>query len=373
MPARLICVDDEPRILKGLRRRLGREFDLAVAESGAEALSIMRSAPEPFNVIVSDMRMPAMTGAQLLARSRAEFPDTVRVLLTGQSDLNDAISAINDGNIFRFLTKPCPPEVLLPALNEAVEHNRLIRSERELLEETVGGSVALLAEILAIRDPAAADRGTRLKNHVKALAREMEVDRPWDLEVAATLAEIGYALVPSDIVDRWRSGHELTEAEEALIESQPRIARDLIGKIPRLETVGAMIGQLATNALPPSDPRVELGASIIKAASLYDKYLQSGLAAGAAVGQLKSNHPEIGADILRGLDQVAVAAGGFVTKHLGVTDLVSGIILAADLCAKDGRLLLTEGAEVTHAARTRILQYHDHIGIQEPIKVRVPV
>ncbi len=372
MKARIICVDDEPRVLKGLRRRLGREYDLAVAESGAEALNILRSS-DPFHVIVSDMRMPVMTGAQLLSACRKEFPDTVRVLLTGQSDLDDAIAAVNDGNIFRFLSKPCPPEVLVPALEAAVEHNRLIRSERELLEGTVQGSVALLAEILAIRDPVAAARGMRLKKHVGALAREMAVERPWDIEVAATLSEIGYALVPNDIVERWREGEDLSDNEQHMLDQQSRVARDLVANIPRLEIVADILGQLAPEALPSANPRVSLAVDLIKAVSVYDRFLQNGLKEGAAVLQMKSTQTQIDAEILKGLEQVAVAAGGYVIKNLGVADLVSGIMLAADLYASDERLLLKEGTELTHAAHTRILQYADHVGIRQPIKVRVPV
>ncbi len=370
MKPRIICVDDEPRVLKGLRRRLGRDYDVSVAESGAAALSMMR-AQEPFEVIISDMRMPAMNGAQLLAKVFDEFPDTVRMLLTGQSDLEDAISAVNDGKIYRFLSKPCPPETLTRAIDDAVEMNRLIRSERELLEGTLQGSVALLAEILAIRDPAAADRGMRLKNHVAALARQMNIERPWDIEVAATLSEIGYSLVPGDIVDRWRAGDDLTEKEVSLLRRQPQVARDLVGRIPRLETVADIVGQLAPDALPSINPRVKLAVDLITAVGIYDGHLQNGLKEGAAVHQMRSS--DIAVEILDGLEGVAVAAGGYVIKSLGVADLVSGLRLAADLYATDGRLLLSAGTEVTHAARMRIDQYADHVGVREPIKVRVPV
>jgi response regulator RpfG family c-di-GMP phosphodiesterase len=371
MNPRIICVDDEPRVLKGLRRRLGREFDLQIAEGGAEALSLMRSS-EPFEVIVSDMRMPVMSGAQLLAQVRQEFPETVRVLLTGQSDLEDAIAAVNEGNIFRFLSKPCPPETLLPALRDAVEHNRLIRSERELLEGTVQGSVSLLSEILAIRDPAAAERGMRLKRHVGGLAEAMGIDRPWDIELAATLSEIGYSLIPSDIVERWHDGDTLTDGEEALLAQQPRVARDLVSRIPRLEVVADMLGQLAPDALPAANPRVKLAVDVINAAMIYDRSIQSGMKEGAAVRQMRETRSDLAPEILKGLEHVAVAAGGYVVKELAVADLVSGVQLAADLYAKDDRLLLAEGTEVTHASLMRINQYADHVGVREPLKVRVP-
>ena len=372
MRPRVICIDDEPRVLKGLQRRLGREFDLTVAESGTEALQIMRSS-DPFQVVVSDMRMPMMSGAQLLATVRTEFPDSVRVLLTGQSDINDAISAVNDGNIFRFLSKPCPPEILQGALHEAVEHNRLIRSERELLDETIRGSVALLAEILAIRDPVAAARGSRLHGHVGALARALDVEHPWDIEVAATLSEIGYALVPSDIVDRWRAGDELSAKEQAVIDRQPQVARDLIAKIPRLEVVAEILGALSPASPPSSDQRVRLAIELIRAATIYDGYLRAGLKEGSAAHRMRTSHTEISNEILDGLEQLAVAAGGYAIKALRAADLVSGLKLAEDLYSADGRLLLTAGAEVTLAAKTRIAQFADHVGIREPIKVRVPI
>ena len=239
-PPRIVCVDDEPRILKGLRRRLGRDYDVSIAESGAEALRLMRTT-EPFQVVVSDMRMPGMTGAEFLAVARTEFPDTVRILLTGQSDLDDAIAAVNEGNIFRFLNKPCPPEVLMPALADATEHYRLIQAERELLEGTVRGSVTLLTEILGIKDPVAFNRGTRLRDHVRALAAELEVEGAWDLEVAAMLSQIGYAVVPSDIVARARAGAALSDSEQQLYDSHTKVASELLANIPRLEDVAGMI------------------------------------------------------------------------------------------------------------------------------------
>lgn len=73
-------------------------------------------------VVISDMRMPGMSLAESLSKVRAEFPDTVRILLTGQPNLNDAIAAVNEGNTSRFLSKPCPPEILMPAISYAVEH-----------------------------------------------------------------------------------------------------------------------------------------------------------------------------------------------------------------------------------------------------------
>ena len=112
---RVLCVDDEPSILDGLRRELNRRFDVTTALSGAAGLEALEREG-PFAVVVSDMRMPGMDGATFLGHVRERAPETVRVLLTGHADLEGAIAAVNQGNIFRFLTKPCPRDILMEAL-----------------------------------------------------------------------------------------------------------------------------------------------------------------------------------------------------------------------------------------------------------------
>lgn len=371
MPSRILCVDDEPGVLRGLKRRLGREFDVAIAESGQDALALMRG-DGGFQVIVSDMRMPGMSGAELLSQASQEFPDTVRILLTGHSDLNDAIAAVNQGNIFRFLSKPCPAEDLMLALNAAVEHFRLIQAERELLEGTVRGSVTLLTEVLAMNDPVASSRGTRLKQHVSRLAAILQIEDGWDLEVAAMLSQIGFAVVPAEIVDRARKGEALTEQERRLYDSHASLARELLANIPRLETVADIVGALGGDKSAMTSPRVTLGVNLIGAAMDFDAYVQGGMSEGAAVAAMRANTRVPDDEILKALDQLAVEAGGYIEKEIDVGQLAPGMTLAADLCASDGRLLLTAGSQVSLAMRSRIAQYADHIGVQEPITVRVP-
>jgi len=105
MPNKVLLVDDETNVLQAYTRVLRRRFDLEVAQGGAEALeSLARSGP--FAVIVSDMRMPGMDGVELLAQVRERFPDTTRIMLTGNADQATAMAAVNLGAIFRFLTKP---------------------------------------------------------------------------------------------------------------------------------------------------------------------------------------------------------------------------------------------------------------------------
>ncbi len=130
---RVLCVDDEPQVLAGLGQALRRRFDVTTAEGGLEGLRALTQAG-PFTVVVSDFRMPGMNGAEFLRRVRNVAPDTIRILLTGQASLEDTISAVNEGYIFRFLGKPCPTPDLIKALDAAVEQARLVTRDRELLE-----------------------------------------------------------------------------------------------------------------------------------------------------------------------------------------------------------------------------------------------
>src|SRR5579859_935172 len=105
MPDKILFVDDEASVLDGYKRLLHSEFQVDTAVGGEQALNLVRTMG-PFAVVISDMRMPVMNGAQFLAQLKQIAPDTVRMLLTGFTDLNAAMEAVNEGNIFRFLTKP---------------------------------------------------------------------------------------------------------------------------------------------------------------------------------------------------------------------------------------------------------------------------
>jgi PAS domain S-box-containing protein len=131
MPPKVLFVDDEPAVLEGVRTMLRKRFDVTTAlgpEKGLEALQ----GPEPFAVVVSDLKMPGMDGVTFLSKVRTISPDTTRMVLTGHADVDVAIDAVNQGNVFRFLTKPCPSEVLIKAIEDGLEINRLILSERAL-------------------------------------------------------------------------------------------------------------------------------------------------------------------------------------------------------------------------------------------------
>jgi signal transduction histidine kinase len=167
---RVLCVDDEPNLLAGLSNTLRKRFDVTTAGSGTEGLERVANSG-PFDVILCDYRMPAMDGAEFLRRLREIAPDTVPLLLTGHATLEGAITAVNEGRVFRILLKPCPPEILLEAIEQAVAHGRAPALERKRLEEEIDGLAGELQEAvrLAMAGRLASGFGHEINNMVTVL------------------------------------------------------------------------------------------------------------------------------------------------------------------------------------------------------------
>lgn len=135
MTEKVLLVDDDTVMLSVVRHQLDGRFDIVTAGGGTEALAAVESQG-PFAAVVCDMRMPGMDGIEVLGKIREVAPDTVRIMLTGHADLQTAMDSINQGNIFRFLTKPCPADDLARGIEAGLRQYRLVAAERELLERT---------------------------------------------------------------------------------------------------------------------------------------------------------------------------------------------------------------------------------------------
>jgi DNA-binding NtrC family response regulator len=148
-PATILLVDDEPAVREGLMLSLrSTGYRIRQAGSGQEALEALRA--EPADLVISDHLMPGMTGLELLKLIRDRFPDTVRIMLTGHADLATAIAALNEGEIYRFLSKPCDRLELKVTVHLALERLELERENRRLLA-IVRSRPELLEELEAFR------------------------------------------------------------------------------------------------------------------------------------------------------------------------------------------------------------------------------
>ena len=146
----ILVVDDEPEILFSLRGLLRREFDVSTAESGQEAMEILQQ--RPIHVVMTDQRMPAMTGVELLSRVQGEWPDAIRMVFTGYSDIKAVIDSINQGHIFRYITKPWDPDELRAVLHQACEEYDRIVERKRLLTDLRDAKARSLAFVSGLQD-----------------------------------------------------------------------------------------------------------------------------------------------------------------------------------------------------------------------------
>jgi response regulator RpfG family c-di-GMP phosphodiesterase len=253
--------------------------------------------------------MPGMNGVELLANVKRLSPDTVRILLTGQADLDAAIAAVNEGNIFRFLTKPCPQVILRKTLDAALEQHRLQVAEKEILQETLTGTVAILVEILSAIRPAAFGRASRIRQHVHVLAAELNLPDSWEFEAAAMLSQIGCISVDPGVLKRYYAGEELDGADRRHLLAQASVGRNLLCRVPRLEAVAQMVERQYQNwqSCSHSGPKAHLiamGAQMLRAALEFDRLTGAGRSAGEALAAMRRAEREYHPDLLAALDKL---------------------------------------------------------------------
>ena len=375
----VLCVDDEPQVLEGMALHLRRRYIVTTASSGADGLRTLTSN-KSVAVIVSDMRMPAMDGATFLARARQVAPDAIRVLLTGQAGLDAAIAAINHGQIFRFLTKPCAPPALLAAIDAAAEQHRLVTAERVLLEQTLHGTIKTLTDLLALTDPVSFGRAVRVKQYVTDLARHLAIEERWQVECAAMLSQLGCIVLPPDTVAKMYEGRPLTSEEQVMVARVPQVTDQLIGNIPRLESVRGIL----TAAHKPHRPLLEgeadaaanlvlRGAHLLRAATDFDQLCTRGAPPGEAVSVMDGRTGLYAPYVLEALRRtLADSAAPERIVDVTASELREGMIMVEDLRLLAGVLLVTRDTKLTGPFVERIRNLP--AGSIEPlIRVRVPL
>ncbi len=376
---RILFVDDEPDLLAAIARNLRSEhFTVATASSAAEALDMLAKAG-PFAVIVSDLRMPGMDGIGLLRTARELYPDTVRVLFTGQPDLDNAVAAVNEGAIFRFINKPCSRVTLALTVKGAVEQHRLIMAERELLQETLRGSIKALTDVLALASPLAFGRATRVRQSMAALAASLKVTESWHIEVAAMLSQIGSVILPTAILEKAYQGQEMTEPELEMVRRVPSVTEQVLANIPRLEPVVEILRcqeKRFDGTGTPDDIRggsaIPWGARALKAVIDLDTLEAGGLPPSMAVDTLRCRYGWYDPAILDALAETRQSDRHSTVRELPLNGLAAGMVLAQDVRTTKGMLFVARGQEVTAGLIEKFHNSHPGMFGTDPILVVLP-
>ncbi len=363
----ILCVDDEPLVTQNIARTLRRHFSVCTAQSGTEGLLAI-SKEGPFEVIMSDMRMPTMSGATFLQHARRVTPDTTRLLLTGQTDLDSAIVAVNRGQIFRFLTKPCEPEQLIETVTAAVKQHRLTKAERELLDKTLRGSIRALTDVLACASPEALGRSTHVSDLAERICVVLDIEPSWQLDAAARLSHLGVISLPNETASRWFAGAQLTKHETEMVERVPSVSIQLLSHIPRLEPVLEILGALGAHH-KADGPGMSLGAEVVKAAVDFDMLRVRGALPEVAMTTLRGRKAHYDPRVL---DALETSSGTGARKdsiaELPPGELVVGMRLVEDVRTPGGMLLVAAGGEVTATLLARLRNF-PHGAVQKPVRV----
>ena len=379
MTDKILFVDDDPNILKSYKRNLGFDFDIDTALGGEEGLKIL-SKNGTYAVVVSDMRMPGMDGTAFLSQVRERWPDTVRMLLTGQADMKDSIAVVNKGQIFRFLTKPCTPDEFSAALKDAIKQYRLITSEKELLGQTLKGSIKLLMDILSIVNPRAFSRSNRVRKLAKKLARRLKLDNLWQVDLAVLLSHIGYVTISEDLINKKHRNESLTSMEKQQFYKYLENGSKLIKNIPRLEDIAEVIlyqEKLFNGEGPPFDKHLSgeqlpIISRILKVIYDFDAQMTKGYDHEQAYKRLLHQKSWYDPDVFTALKFELLTGDSKVsTKEVVPEKIETGMTLAQDVRSKTNLLLAAKNQEVTETLRMCILNFAHKNELEGPIKIQV--
>jgi response regulator RpfG family c-di-GMP phosphodiesterase len=370
----ILFVDDEQAILDGFRRNLRKVCSVHTANSGEEGLAALEK--QAFAVVVSDMSMPGMNGVTFLRQVRERWPDTVRVMLTGYADIENAMAAVNEGHIFRFITKPVSQETLVNVLAAALEQHRLICAEHELLENTLTCSIQVLVDMLAMTNPAAFSRAQRVRRYVAQMADHLALPDCWQYEVAASLSQLGCVTVPASTLEKGLVEDDLSDQEQKMVAAHPAIGEKLIASIPRLEGVARMIGR--QNQDPdykffPGDPSeadpVQVGGHLLKLVLEFDRLLFRGAGQDQAVNQMEERGVTRDHRLLVALRKINVPKLERVSSTVSVRDLRNGMVLEEDIRTTNGMLVAAHGQELNDTIRQRLKNFSLQNTIPEQVRV----
>lgn len=433
----ILLVDDEENILNSIYRLLRREkkYEVLMAKSGAEGLEILKQrdhvgaglAPahegqpqglplQPISLILSDQRMPVMEGVEFLARAKEMSPDTTRIMLTGYADMNAVTSAVNKGEIFRYITKPWEDEALLSVIWQGVEQYRLITERKELLELTSRQNEELkdlnqnLEKKVEERTKEVQELYKELKSsfydtirvfvnlvenydsylggHIKRVSvfaekfakylglSDKEVE---EIEIAALLHDIGLVGIPKIILAKETA--DLSEHEMALMKQHPAFAQSAISPIKNLHHAGVLIrshherydGSGYPDGLKGEE--IPYGARIIGICDTFDEIAnqrsQDKGSEGAAIYFIKNNRsavikgdkgfifdPQMVDSFIKFMrPEKQAELEGESEKELPLPRLREGMVVTRGVFTESGKLLVSRGSVLTGALIQRLISF----------------
>ncbi|HKC62206.1 MAG TPA: HD domain-containing phosphohydrolase [Pyrinomonadaceae bacterium] len=283
MAYKIMIVDDEPANLRLLERLFRRNYKVIPASSGEEALKLLNQ--HDIALLITDQRMPAMTGIELLKRTVSLRPHMVRIILTGYTDVSALVEAINCGHVYKYVAKPWDNQELRLTVERALEHYETNRSRHELeqankrlssrLQEMTGGMVRAIADALEAKDEFVYNHARRVSNYASAIARRMDLNAEAveQISLAAFLHDIGKIGTPDSLLLK---PTDFTEEEQNLVKLHPERGARILSGLPDMADIANAIRYHHENYDGSGYPeglraeQIPLISRIIRVADAYD-------------------------------------------------------------------------------------------------------
>jgi len=376
MSEKILFVDDEPAFLTSYQLMLNPDLgadststasklvDMDTAVGGAAGLEAIQSRG-PYSLIISDMRMPGMTGLEFLTRAQQAAPDTVRMLLTGYSDIETVMNAVNRGQVFQYLAKPCEAQTLAHAVTLGLSQHRLIRAEKELLENTLMGAIEVLTDVLSAVSPEAFARSSRVARYVSHLATKLQLRPAWCYQAAAMLSQLGCITLDPELLQAAYLGTSLSPEERSRYEAHAGVAQALLANVQRLEPVAWMVGQQfgATTQNPPQTPHMSeedmlLGAKLLRVALSFESLRMRGVSVAEAILRLR-HRAELDSKLVDALAERQEGDSTMELRKVPLTEIKVGAILQQNVRNRGGVLIVAKGQEVTQPVLLRLQHFSE--------------
>jgi hypothetical protein len=280
------------------------------------------------------------------------------------------------------LTKPCDPETFTKALNAGIDQHSLITAEKQILSQTLNSSLQVMVEILSMVNPTAFSRANRVKRMACDIAAKLKVTKIWEVEIAAMLSQVGCITVPEETLQKIAKAEPLLEHELQLYSQHPKVAHDLIERIPRMKAVAQIIRNqnrrmndvFESNNGNSETSDVKSGSQILKVVLDFDKMLETGNLPHQAFMEMSERVGWYDQSVLVVLKEIIDRASEeFIEIEIDVRKLQPGMLLNKPVYSNRKALLLSAGQDITQTLIMRLISFAVSGMMPNTVHVSVPL
>lgn len=380
---KVVLVDEQSRTHGKFKRLLRDKYDLVNFRDAEKALSWLKTHGTPA-IVVCGAELGSTDSISFSKAVDAVAPYSARIILTEEESTEFFRKALNTGHAYSVLVAPYGDDAILNAMESALSYHKRLVHDRNNLERTLAGSVKLLIDMLSQFHADAFRRTAPIRQNALKLAKAMGIKKTWELEMAVMLSPLGEALLPKEILSRYRAAKPLTDQQREVLADAPRQTRDLLKNIPQLEKVAEVLYLSGRgydgSGFPKEGPigsDIPLNARILKI--LTDLWMASpdGGVDTPAFEALMIRSKAYDPDLLRLAKKVLLDGGldmsGKEITLCYVRNLRVGDVLVDDILTETSQeLVLSRGHELTETTIRRLDQYNRLAGVRQPIRVHRP-